>query len=227
MPKNHDGRELCHFTYADGRRCTLPQFPDDMGPCYHHGDQYRASLQSKEAGRQVSGFSPPTSSPPATSVAPSPLFSPPLRRAICNPKSLPVSATSPNSCCRPKNSKQEYLEAFNDPWPKVVAEGAAFNDPEPEPDEPQSEPQPLSPTRPLPYPPANNSLRQSSFRMLLHPPVQARSILKLPTRTIPLPMRARPFAPAGILRCRWPTSALRLRLPFHLDSCGAEKEAPL
>jgi hypothetical protein len=28
MPKNQYRTNLCHFTFADGRRCSMPQFPD-------------------------------------------------------------------------------------------------------------------------------------------------------------------------------------------------------
>ena len=55
MPRNPDRTDLCHFTYADDRRCTLPQFPDDYGLCYHR-QQRQAFLESREAGRQVARF---------------------------------------------------------------------------------------------------------------------------------------------------------------------------
>ena len=145
MPKNHDGRELCHFTYADGRRCTLPQFPDDMGLCYHHGDQYRASLQSKEAGRQVSEFlSADILTACDLSRTLSALFSATAQGYLQPKVASSLGYIAQLMLQTQKLAKQEYLEAFDDPWPKVVADGAAFNDPEPEPDEPQSEPQSLS-----------------------------------------------------------------------------------
>ena len=228
MPKNHDGRELCHFTYADGRRCTLPQFPDDMGLCYHHGDQYRASLQSKEAGRQVSEFlSADILTACDLSRTLSALFSATAQGYLQPKVASSLGYIAQLMLQTQKLAKQEYLEAFDDPWPKVVADGAAFNDPEPEPDEPQSEPQSLSdpaatlPTRdqlssPILVPDASPCFR---YRRGRFPNYRHGRFL---SRCAP-----GPFSPSGILCCRWPTSAIRVRPPFHLDPCGAQKEAPL
>lgn len=134
MPKNHDGRDLCHFTYADGRRCTLPQFPDDLGLCYHHGQLRRTRLESKQAGREISKF--------LTTDA---LTACDLTAALSTAFAFTAQGyTKPKTAMAlgylarilfqvQQAAKQEFLETFEDKWPKVVEEGPVFNLPEPEP----------------------------------------------------------------------------------------------
>jgi hypothetical protein len=49
MPRNPDRTDLCHFTYADGRRCTLPQSSNTFGLCHDHARKYHALLDAREA----------------------------------------------------------------------------------------------------------------------------------------------------------------------------------
>jgi len=49
MPRNPDRTDLCHFTYADGRRCTLPESSNSFGLCYHHARKYQALLDARKA----------------------------------------------------------------------------------------------------------------------------------------------------------------------------------
>jgi hypothetical protein len=155
MPKNHDRLDLCHCTYADGRRCTLPQFPDDLGLCFHHGQKYRARLESKEAGRQISQYL-DTDIPTAcdlTSTLNTLFRSTAL--GYTKPKVAIALAYIAQLMMRTqKLAKQEFLQAFKEKWPDVVREGPAFNPPEPEPEvQPPAEPQASAPvSEPTPTP---------------------------------------------------------------------------
>jgi len=158
MPKNHDGRELCHFTYADGRRCNLPQFPDGFGLCYHHGQKYRANLESKEAGRQISQFvSTDILTASDISNAIGAVFSS-TAQGYTKPKAaLALGYLAQLMIQVHKLAKEEFLEAYQEKWPKIVQQSPAFRpDPDPEP-EPETNPasilapeaptaQPASPT---------------------------------------------------------------------------------
>jgi len=58
MSKNssRDRSSLCHFTFADGHRCTLPQSADDMGLCYFHAKKFADRKGSEIAARKISYF---------------------------------------------------------------------------------------------------------------------------------------------------------------------------
>ncbi len=53
-------------------------------------------------------------------------------------------------------AKQEFLEAFNDRWPKIVKESIVFNEPTPQPESPAESPQ-LTDTLPSEDPSADSS----------------------------------------------------------------------
>jgi hypothetical protein len=128
MPKNHDGRDLCHFTFADGRRCTLPQFPDDYGLCYHHGQKYRASLHAKEAGCLISHFvQTDILTACDLSCALSYLFSS-TAQGVTKPKTaIALGYLAQLMIQTQKLAKEEYLEASNANWSDIVRDGPAFN----------------------------------------------------------------------------------------------------
>jgi len=131
MPKNHEGRELCHFTYADGRRCTLPQFPDDMGLCYHHRQKRQAYLESREAGRQVSQFlDTDILTACDLSCTLSALFSATAQGYMKPKLASSLAYLAQLMLQTQKLAKQEYLEAFEDEWPDVVYDARVFNLPE-------------------------------------------------------------------------------------------------
>jgi len=101
MPTDSD---RCHFTFADGRRCTMPQFPDDMGfaTTMARSTANVSKLVKSAATSPIS--SAPMSLPIATSLPLSALSSPPLHRATSSPKLLLPSPISPRSSPRTSNS---------------------------------------------------------------------------------------------------------------------------
>ncbi len=133
MFKNQDRPDLCHFTFADGRRCTMPQFPDDFGLCFHHGQKYRARLEAKEAGRQVSQFL-DTDIVTACDLSStlSTLFSATAQGYIKPKTAAALAYLAQLMLQTPKRAKEEFLESLQDRWPKVVRESPAFRPPEPE-----------------------------------------------------------------------------------------------
>ena len=144
MPKNQDRTDLCHFTFADGRRCAMPQFPDDLGLCFHHGQKYRANLEAKEAGRHVSQFL-------ATDIvtacdlncALAALFTATAQGFIKPKAACALGYLAQLMQQTQRRAKQEFLESFKDPWSQVVRKGPAFNPPEPE--SPSLDPPPATP----------------------------------------------------------------------------------
>ena len=147
MLKNQDVAERCHFTYADGRRCTLPQFPDDYGLCFHHNIKYKEHLRSQEAGRQISLFlKTDILTACDLSCTLSALFSA-TAQGFIKPKTAKALGYLAQLMLQTQTlAKQEFLEAYDQPWSDVVSEGPAFNDPD-APTEPSTpaEPQDAAP----------------------------------------------------------------------------------
>jgi Dam-replacing family len=160
MPKNHSGRELCYFTYADGRRCTLPQFPDDMGLCYHHREKRQAYLQSREAGRQVS-LCLDTDILTACDLSRtlSALFAA-TAQGYMKPKLASSLAYLAQLMLQThKLATEEYLETFERDWQDVVYEAPAFTHAELEPQPPAA---PLAPDPTSNPTPAETAVSDSS-----------------------------------------------------------------
>ena len=159
MPRNPDRTDLCHFTYSDGRRCTLPQFPDDMGLCYHHGQKRRAFLESRQAGRETSRFlrnDIHTACDLSATLAA--LFAATAEGYIKPKAAATLAYISQLMLQTQKLAKQEFLEAFEETWPDIVTAAPAFHDPvfwnERLESESQSQPQSESQSTPLLVPDA-------------------------------------------------------------------------
>lgn len=128
MPRNPDRTNLCQFTYADGRRCTSPQFPDDMGFCYYHGEKCRASLKSSIAGRHISRFlhaDVPTACDLNSTLAA--LFDATAQGLIKPKVAATLAYISSLMMQNHKLAKQEFLETHTSTWPEVVAHNPAFH----------------------------------------------------------------------------------------------------
>lgn len=138
MPRNPDRSNLCHFTYADGRRCTLPQFPDDMGLCYHHREKRQAYLQAREAGRQVARFLHTNILTACDlSCTLSALFDATAQGYIKPKVASTLAYIAQLMLQAQERSKLEYTDTFVKPWEDVVSDGPAFTDDE-SPDEPDA-----------------------------------------------------------------------------------------
>ena len=131
MPRNPDRSELCHFAYADGRRCTQPQFPDDFGLCFHHGQQHRARLEAREAGRRISRFL-HTDILTACDLSStlSTLFQATAQGFIKPKAAASLAYLAQLMLQTQKLAKEEFLETYEKPWADVVADGPAFDGPE-------------------------------------------------------------------------------------------------
>ena len=134
MSINQDRPCTCMFFFADGRRCQMPPSADDMGLCYFHAKKYQDRLNAQEAGQQINEF---LSSDILTacdlSAALATLFSA-TSLGLIKPKTTIALTYLGNLMLQTqKLAKQEFLEAFNDRWPKIVQESIVFNEPAPEP----------------------------------------------------------------------------------------------
>ena len=170
MSINQDRTFTCVHFFADGRRCQLPPSADDMGLCYFHAKKFRNRLDSQEAGRQISQFLETdilTACDLSSTFAS--LFSATAQGWIKPKTAATLTYLGRLMLQTQKLAKQEFLESFDDRWPKIVDEAPAFNPPEPEltPETPASEPSVPSlspqketpaddtnpaPTQPIPFP---------------------------------------------------------------------------
>jgi hypothetical protein len=133
MSINQDRPCTCAFFFADGRRCKLPPSADDMGLCYFHAKKYRDRLTAQEAGRQINEF---LSSDILTacdlSAALATLFSATALGLIKPKTTFALTALGQLMLQTHKLAKQEFLQSFDDSWPKIVKESIVFNEPAPQ-----------------------------------------------------------------------------------------------
>jgi hypothetical protein len=128
MPRNPDRTDLCHFTYADGRRCTLPQFPDDFGLCFHHREKLQSRAESREAGRQVSRFlETDVLTACDLSCTLSALFGATAQGYI-KPRTAKALAYIAQLMLQSQQlAKAEFILAGGKSWTKIVRQAPAFN----------------------------------------------------------------------------------------------------
>jgi hypothetical protein len=170
MSISQDRPCTCAFFFADGRRCQLPPSADDMGLCYFHAKKFRDRLTAEEAGRQISQFLETdilTACDLSSTFAS--LFSATAQGYIKPKTAATLTYLGRLMLQTQKLAKQEFLESFDDRWPKIVEEAPAFNPLEPEPtpasaatqptettlttqkESPADDPNP-APTQPIPFP---------------------------------------------------------------------------
>jgi hypothetical protein len=134
MSKNQDRPFTCVHFFADGRRCQLPPSADDMGLCYFHAKKFQNRLNSQEAGRQISQFLETdilTACDLSSTFAS--LFSATAQGWIKPKTAATLTYLGRLMLQTQKLAKKEFLESFDDRWPKIVKEAPAFNPLEPEP----------------------------------------------------------------------------------------------
>src|SRR5579864_1323279 len=150
MSINQDRPCTCMFYFADGRRCQMPPSADDMDLCYFHAKKYRDHLNAQEAGQQINEF---LSSDILTAcdltAALATLFSA-TSLGLIKPKTTIALTYLGNLMLQTqKLAKQEFVESFDDSWPKIVHESIVFNEPA---TPPAPEAPPPQPTSPIPFP---------------------------------------------------------------------------
>jgi hypothetical protein len=134
MSNNQDRPFTCVHFFADGRRCQMPPSADDMGLCYFHAKKFQNRLNSQEAGRQISQFLETdilTACDLSSTFAS--LFSATAQGWIKPKTAATLTYLGRLMLQTQKLAKQEFLESFDDRWPKIVEEAPAFNPLEPEP----------------------------------------------------------------------------------------------
>ena len=146
MSINQDRPCTCMFFFADGRRCQMPPSADDMGLCYFHAKKHQDRLNAEQAGQQINEF---LSSDILTacdlSAALRTLFSA-TSLGLIKPKTTIALAYLGNLMLQTqKLAKDEFLESFEDRWPKIVQESIVFNEPATTPAPEAPAPQPTTP----------------------------------------------------------------------------------
>ena len=163
----------CMFFFADGRRCQMPPSADDMDLCYYHAKKHRDHLNAQEAGLQINEFlGRDILTACDLSAALTTLFSATSLGLIKPRTAIALTYLGNLMLQTQKLAKQEFLQAFDDSWPKIVGESIVFNEPVSEEpaapavqptipalipatdipsDNPASEPT-ITPAQPIPFP---------------------------------------------------------------------------
>jgi hypothetical protein len=154
MSINQDRPCTCMFVFADGRRCQMPPSADDIDLCYFHAKKHFDRISSQEAGLQINEFlGRDILTACDLSAALSTLFSAAALGLIKPKTTIALTYLGNLMLQTQKLAKQEFLQSFDDPWPKIVRESIVFN-------EPATPPAPESPatqsTNPL-FTPANDT----------------------------------------------------------------------
>ena len=134
MSINLDCPFTCVHFFADGRHCQMPPSADDMGLFYFHAKKFQNRLNSQEAGRQISQFLETdilTACDLSCTFAS--LFSATALGLIKPKATIALTYLGNLMLQTQKLAKKEFLESFDDRWPKIVEEAPAFNPLEPEP----------------------------------------------------------------------------------------------
>ena len=130
MSINQDRPCTCMFYFADGRRCQMPPSADDMDLCYFHAKKYRDRLTAQEAGQQINEF---LSSDILTAcdltAALSTLFSATSLGLIKPKTTIALTYLGQLMLQTQKLARQEFVQSFDDSWPKIVRESIVFNEP--------------------------------------------------------------------------------------------------
>lgn len=130
MSTNQDRPCTCMFFFADGRRCQMPPSADDMDLCYYHARKHRDHLNAQEAGLQINEFlGRDILTACDLSAALATLFSA-TSLGLIKPKTAIALTYLGNLMLQTqKLAKQEFLQTFDDSWPKIVGESIVFNEP--------------------------------------------------------------------------------------------------
>ena len=142
MSINQDRPCTCMFFFADGRRCQMPPSADDMGLCYFHAKKFQNRLNAQEAGQQINEF---LGSDILTAcdltAALATLFSATSLGLIKPKTTIALTYLGQLMLQTQKLAKTEFLQSFDDRWPKIVKESIVFNEPAPQPESPAESPQ--------------------------------------------------------------------------------------
>jgi hypothetical protein len=130
MSINQDRPCTCMFVFADGRRCQMPPSADDMDLCYFHAKKHRDHLNAQEAGLQINEFlSNDILTACDLSAALSTLFSATALGLIKPKTTIALTYLGNLMLQTQKLASQEFVQSFDDSWPKIVRESIVFNGP--------------------------------------------------------------------------------------------------
>jgi hypothetical protein len=126
-PKDHSS--LCVFTFNDGRRCTMPQSPDDMGFCYYHAEKLIERKKSQIVGQDIAKLldADITTGCDLNAVFNSLFIA--AAHGVIKPKTAATLARIGQLMLQTQRlAKEEFLDTFTTAnWPDVVHQSPAFN----------------------------------------------------------------------------------------------------
>jgi hypothetical protein len=130
MSINQNHPRTCAYFVADGRRFQLHPTADDMGLCYFHAKKYHDRLTAQQAGQQINEF---LSSDILTAcdlnAALTTLFSATAQGFIKPKTAAALTYLGQLMLQTQRLAKEEFLQSFDDRWPKIVRESIVFNEP--------------------------------------------------------------------------------------------------
>jgi hypothetical protein len=135
MSNNRSHLDLCAFTFADGRRCQMPESVDDSGLCYFHSQKFRDRITRQEAGKQISQYlNTDILTACDLSSAFATLFCATAKGFIKPKTAATLTYLGQLMLQTQRLAKEEFLETFESDWPKIVEESSSFA-PDPAPSE--------------------------------------------------------------------------------------------
>ena len=131
IPKDEPDR--CVFHFSDGRRCSMPGFPGDMGLCYYHAHKHRHLVSAEQFGALISehlNHDALTASDLTAGFAT--LFRATAMGHIKPKTTIALTHLGQLLFRTQQHAKQEFRDAFKTPWNEVVQESLIYNLPEAE-----------------------------------------------------------------------------------------------
>ena len=126
---SQDRTDLCTFTFADGRRCKLPQSPEDMGLCYFHAQKFAHARRARAAGVDISHY---LNTDMLTACELSSTFSTlfaATAQGFIKPRTATTLAYLGQLMLQTQQlAKLEFEQAFDTSWPAVVRDSICFKD---------------------------------------------------------------------------------------------------
>jgi hypothetical protein len=122
-----DRTNLCVFTFADGRHCTMPQSAGDMGLCYYHARKFADKKLRDVAAERISKL---LETNITTACDLNAVFNAAFAAAaqgVLKPKLASTLGYLGNLMLQSQQlAKQEYLDTFNHSWSRIVKKAPAF-----------------------------------------------------------------------------------------------------
>lgn len=124
-----DRANLCAFTFADGRRCALPQSSDGVGLCYFHARRFLRQTRARTAAQQISRLlDNDITTACDLNAAFNAVFTATAMGYIKPQAAATLAQMGRLMVQTQRTAKDEFLDTFpSTAWPTVVCEAPALN----------------------------------------------------------------------------------------------------